>query len=127
MVLGVQWLKSLGLILWDFDKHTLAFVHHDHLMLWSATNQSSTPPSLMTTEVDPMGKLLLKFAALYVEPTCLPSTRGCDHIIRLLLETALVRPYRYAYPQKEVLEIIRMSMSALLLVKKSHGSWHLRL
>jgi hypothetical protein len=27
MVLGVQWLESLGSVLWDFASRTIAFVH----------------------------------------------------------------------------------------------------
>jgi hypothetical protein len=33
MVLGVQWLKSLGPILWDFSKRTIAFICNGHRVL----------------------------------------------------------------------------------------------
>jgi hypothetical protein len=33
MVLDVQWLESLGPILWDFGKRTIAFVHNGHRVL----------------------------------------------------------------------------------------------
>jgi hypothetical protein len=40
MVLGVQWLKSLGPILWDFGQCTLAFVSNGHHELWMTTSTS---------------------------------------------------------------------------------------
>jgi hypothetical protein len=38
MVLGVQWLESLGPILWDFTRRTITFVMDDHRVCWSATD-----------------------------------------------------------------------------------------
>ncbi|KAG8052918.1 hypothetical protein GUJ93_ZPchr0001g30437 [Zizania palustris] len=40
MVLGVQWLESLGPVLWDFSKCTMEFVCHGHHILWYVVNQS---------------------------------------------------------------------------------------
>jgi hypothetical protein len=49
MVLGVQWLESLGPILWDFKNRTMSFEHHGHVVRWSASSPP-TPlgPSLAT-------------------------------------------------------------------------------
>jgi hypothetical protein len=33
MVLSIQWLESLGLILWDFSKRTMSFVRNGHRVL----------------------------------------------------------------------------------------------
>jgi hypothetical protein len=33
MVLGVQWMESLGCILWDFSKRTMSFVRDGHRLL----------------------------------------------------------------------------------------------
>jgi hypothetical protein len=44
MVLGVQWLESLGPILWDFRRDTLAFVHNGHRVLWTTAASGSIPP-----------------------------------------------------------------------------------
>jgi hypothetical protein len=33
IVLGVQWWESLGPILWDFEKRTMAFVRNGHQVL----------------------------------------------------------------------------------------------
>jgi hypothetical protein len=37
MVLRVQWLESLGLILWDFNARTIIFVRNGHRFCWHAT------------------------------------------------------------------------------------------
>lgn len=37
MVLGMQWLESLGPILWDFSSHTMAFVRRGKHVLWQGT------------------------------------------------------------------------------------------
>jgi hypothetical protein len=42
MVLGVQWLESLGPILWDIGCHTLTFMCHGHRIQWSP----DSPPAL---------------------------------------------------------------------------------
>jgi hypothetical protein len=84
-------------------------------------------------------ELLLRFAALFAEPTGLPPQRQRCHQICLLPGTlpVAVRPYWYAQHQKQELErqctemlrqgVIRPSSSAfaapVLLVKKSDGSW----
>jgi hypothetical protein len=35
MVLDVQWLESLGLILWDFHNRAMTFVQNGHRMRWT--------------------------------------------------------------------------------------------
>lgn len=37
LVLGCQWLKTLGPILWDFEQHTMSFWRHDHPVKWRST------------------------------------------------------------------------------------------
>jgi hypothetical protein len=140
MVLGVQWLDSLGPVLWDFKNRTLSFERNGHTVRWSA---SAPPkplgPAIAAASGDIMGELLLHFVPLFAEPTGLPPHRQRCHQIRLLPGTppVAVRPYRYAHHQKQELEtqraemlrqgVIRASSSAfaapVLLVKKSDGSW----
>jgi hypothetical protein len=36
MVLGIQWVESLGPILWDFGCRTIVFVRNGHRVLWTA-------------------------------------------------------------------------------------------
>jgi hypothetical protein len=140
MVLGIQWLESLGPILWDFKNCTISFVRHGRAVRWSA----SAPPELLGPTIaaasgEVLEELLLRFVVLFTKPTGLPPQRQRCHQIRLLPGTppVAVRPYRYAQHQKQELErqctemlrqgVIRSSSSAfvmpVLLIKKSDGSW----
>jgi hypothetical protein len=138
MALGVQWLESLGPILWDFDRRTIAFVRNGHRVLWIAVAHPTAPPSLCTVSGDIMGDLLAHFAPLFVEPSVLPPPCQRLHQIRLApgMTPVVVQPYQYAHLQKEELEwqraemlahdVIRPSSSSLsapVLVKKHDRSW----
>jgi hypothetical protein len=139
MVLGVQWLESLGSMLWDFASRTIAFVHNGHHVLWTAAGSPTPSPCLAAVSANLIEDLLQSFASLFDTPTGMPPPRDRQHCIRLVLGTApvAVRPYRYAHLQKEELErqcavmltqgVIRPSSSAfsalVLLVKKVDDSW----
>ena len=91
------------------------------------------------TITDPVITVLDKYMDVFEWPERLPSRRGIEHHIHLNKGTnpINVRPYRYAYHQKEEMEklvgekissgLIRPSTSPLsspvLLVKKKDGSW----
>jgi hypothetical protein len=138
MVLGVQWLKSLDPVLWDFQRRTMAFVRNGRRIIWTASESSTAPHILAATSVDVMEDLLLQFTCIFTEPIGLPPVHQHSHQIRLLPGTGAVavRPYCYAYAQKELehqcadmlrLGIIRLSESTfsapVLLVRKHDGSW----
>jgi hypothetical protein len=80
MVLGVQWLESLGLFLWDFKNRTLSFERNGRTVRWSA---SAPPeplgPAIAAASGDVMGELLLRFAPLFTELTGLPPQRQHCH------------------------------------------------
>jgi hypothetical protein len=44
MVLGIQWLESLGPLLWDFERHTMAFIHDGHRIMWAMADTTPSPP-----------------------------------------------------------------------------------
>jgi hypothetical protein len=46
MVLGVQWLKSLGPILWDFGRRAMTFVQDGHRVMWCAADTGDPQPCL---------------------------------------------------------------------------------
>ncbi|XP_060969922.1 uncharacterized protein LOC133037114 [Cannabis sativa] len=88
----------------------------------------------------PQGRgLLSQFAAVFATPNQLPPFRSVDHRIFLQPGSAPVnvRPYRYPYFQKDVIEKLVQEMqdvgfirpstspysSPVLLVKKKDGSW----
>jgi hypothetical protein len=79
MVLGDQWLESLGPILWDFGKRTMAFVHVSHNVLWKAAGAPPPAPSLCTAPADLMEELLQAFAPLFAKPSGLPPPRQRTH------------------------------------------------
>jgi hypothetical protein len=141
VVLGIQWLKSLGPILWDFTNRTITFDRNGRRVKWTATGTTSPTPSIATASADLLPDLLQEFSSLFQDPTGLPPQRQQPHRIRLLPGTApvAVRPYRYAHLQKAELEkqcarvleqgMIRPSSSAfsapIILVKKANDSWQL--
>jgi hypothetical protein len=67
MVFGVQWLGTLGLILWDFAQHTLAFSCGGTRILWCGVDVTPSPASAAMTAVDGdlLDTLLEEFAALF--------------------------------------------------------------
>jgi len=108
MVLGVQWLGTLGPILWHFAKHTMAFKRGDRRVLWHGVDTTPGPSAAALTGpgVDLMDALLEEFAGLFTEPQGLPPRRYLCHCIRLKsgVGAVAIRHYRYAHTQKDELE-----------------------
>jgi predicted aspartyl protease len=140
MVLGVQWLGTLGTVLWDFARRTIAFQCGDKRVLWRGVDPTPGPSlAQMTAGGALLDALLEEFAGLFAEPQGLPPRRRSSHRIRLKPGTYVVavRPYRYAHLQKDELEkqcgemlrqgVIRPSSSVLsssaLLIRKPNGFW----
>ncbi|KAK1680969.1 hypothetical protein QYE76_041817 [Lolium multiflorum] len=124
-ILGLDFLSTLGPILWDLDHWRIP---------------AATPDGRRADEAQPLlADLLQQHGDLFDEPQGLPPSRPCDHRIHLLPNTApvAVRPYRYPQLQKDELErqvavmlaqgIIRISTSPfsapVLLVRKADGTW----
>jgi len=139
VVLGTAWLTSLGPILWDFRRLTLAFWRTDHQVCWQGSGAPQRRQLLSTSGPDLVQPLLDDFADVFAMPAGLPPPRSRDHHIHLLPGTdpIAVRPYRYAQLQKDELErqcrameeqgIIRRSTSPfsapVLLVRKADDLW----
>ena len=140
VVLGTQWLATLGPVVWDFAAPSMAFQLHGRPVHWTGV-PSATPPLLQSTVTTALllAELLATFEDIFAEPTGLPPPRSRDHSITLKPDVApvVVRPYRYLAAHKDELErqcstmiqqgIVRRSDSAfsspVLLVKKADGSW----
>jgi hypothetical protein len=73
MVLGVQWLESLGPIMWDFGRRTMAFMRDDCRICWTVAETEEWPTTLMMAEVDLMDYLLSQFPLIFSPPQGLPS------------------------------------------------------
>lgn len=175
VVLGMQWLQTLGPYIHDHKELTMEFSWQGSVVKLAGSrevgaHQSSTSQihamiregdvrdcfSLCATiskqggdtedyneeqSVLPMEgtTLLTKFQDIFAEPTQLPPRRNSDHRIFLQPGTSPVnvRPYRYPYFQKDVIEQLIQEMkscgfirastspysSPVLLVKKKDGSW----
>ncbi|KAK1617035.1 hypothetical protein QYE76_022552 [Lolium multiflorum] len=145
-ILGLDFLSTLGPILWDLDVLSLIFWREGGRRVhWTGMGSTGTSPQLhlMAAALDEahplLADLLQQHGDLFDEPQGLPPSRPCDHRIHLLPNTApvAVRPYRYPQLQKDELErqvavmlaqgIIRISTSPfcapVLLVRKTDGTW----
>jgi hypothetical protein len=139
MVLGCQWLRTLGPVLWDFSTHAMSFWWFDHPVQWHGIATASTSHLHSTTADNVLQRLLDEFLDVFATPTILPPSRSVDHRIHLLPGTApiAVRPYRYPQLLKDEIErqcsdmlaqgLIRPSTSPfstpVLMVKKKDGTW----
>lgn len=139
LVLGCDWLRTLGPIMWDFDRRSMAFWRDGHRVKWLGLDAPPVPHLAITMAQDLLRLLLDEFADLFATPTGLPPQRAFDHRIHLLLSTppVVVRPYWYPQLLKDEIEtrckamleqsIIRASTSAfsspVLLVRKRDGTW----
>jgi hypothetical protein len=87
VVLGVQWLKSLGPIMWDFAALTMAFIQGGRsICLFGCGGTPSTLYSLQPAD-DIMDTLLQTYTDIFEAPRGLPPQRAHDHRIHLLLGT----------------------------------------
>ena len=135
VVLGTQWLCTLGLISWDFKQLKMGFMHQDR-QIWlqgikptssliQAANEFLKQPitkrllmQIVSTEVADKSKalevstevlfLLEEYASVFKEPKGLPPCRGHEHQILLKPGTqpTCQRPYRYPYYRKTEIETI---------------------
>ncbi|WZZ69974.1 hypothetical protein YC2023_081344 [Brassica napus] len=162
--MGIQWLQSLGPILTDWKAQTLQLDWEGETHILNGLHQNEIQPTsreeiekearqghllfaLCSTAISPELKelnddfrvILEEFNGIFESPDGLPPPRDIEHTITLKEGTdpINVRPYRYAYFQKDEIErqvtdmlkagIIRTSTSPfsspVLLVKKKDGSW----
>lgn len=135
MVLGVQWLKTLGPVLTDYDQLTMKFVKDGQLIqlsgepkpqpeeaslhqLWRLVSTNSiatlfelqivTPTPAQpppTHHPDLLQPLLQKYSNLFDQPQKLPPPRSTDHHIPLLDGANLVNIRPYRYPHFQKQEI----------------------
>jgi hypothetical protein len=140
LVLGTQWLATLGDIVWNVAAGTMEFTVADQQVCWRSVAPPTPPRIHSASATEPLlADLLASFADVFAEPKGLPPARGRAHRIILKPDTApvAVRPYRYPAAHKTELEqqcttmiangIVRRSDSAfsspVLLVRKLDSSW----
>ena len=140
VVLGAQWLGTLGPVTWDFQRRTMSFTRQGRPICWPCV-QGATAAAICSTTASAslLDELLHSFHSVFAEPQGLPPPRSRDHSITLQpgAQPIAVRPYRYPATHKDELQhqcatmlsqgLIRRSSSAfsspVLLVKKADGSW----
>jgi hypothetical protein len=91
-ILGVDFLRTLGLITWDFDAQMIAFKHDGCPVVWHATLGLGAPlptaaVATTTAEWPMLDRLLQHHGAIFEEPQGLPPARPYDHRIHLLSGT----------------------------------------
>jgi predicted aspartyl protease len=146
LVLGADFLRTLGTILLDLDSLRMAFQWRGQRVFWrglGAPHSEGPETHTHSVNTDPdrpfIDNLLPEYDDVFAEPHGLPPSRPYDHRIHLLPRTTpvAVRPYRYPQLQKDELErqcsamlaqgIIWSSTSPfsapVLLVKKADDSW----
>lgn len=134
VILGIQWLLTLGRMELDPKEKSLIFTHQNtlillqgiqHLMMETSNKEKIRQEIRTTREIllmhieegekyrttptdltDQMDPLLQKYHTVFREPIELPSQRLIDHWIPLKDETwaVLIPPYRYLYFQKNEME-----------------------
>ncbi|KAJ0585794.1 putative nucleotidyltransferase, Ribonuclease H [Helianthus annuus] len=131
-ILGLEWLKSLGEVVHDWQHSWMRFIHqgvsvqlhgvHSGQSSFSALHQwlsmdgitvtssvdtslPSISPMLTTQQQTTLTSLLQQFEEIFQPPSSLPPSRTHDHSIRLSSSAPIcVRPYRYPHVQKTEIE-----------------------
>jgi hypothetical protein len=106
VILGIEFLHTLGPILWDFEDLCMAFTRGSRHILWkglgSPRDDIREPAARLvaaTLDQPLLDHLLHQFDDVFAEPCGLPPARPYDHRIHMLPGTAPVAVRPYYYPQ----------------------------
>ncbi|XP_026396023.1 uncharacterized protein LOC113290655 [Papaver somniferum] len=151
MVLGADWLRKLGDVMFNFSKLSVSFVHHgQYITLQGITNSPSllmmngsavkrfiektthglighllsvTTNPIPPPTPAPLLPLLSEYKDIFDEPTSLPPHRTLDHSITLKpnSQPPNQRPYRCPYIQKGVLGQLVKEMLSSGIIQHSHN------
>ena len=145
VILGIQWLRTLGKCEIDWGKHEYNFWYEGRKVSLTGDPLLHAPMGLCKS-IQPVAEVPVllqelpqQFQHVFEEASALPPIRGHEHAINLQPEVSpiSVRPYRYPQAHKEVMEnsvqemlslgAIRPSQSPysspVLLVKKKDNNW----
>lgn len=108
VVLGIQWLKTLGPIVWDFKALTMDFLRKGKQVTLHGRQQELKPQvyCIRDTRDSSLELVLVEFSDLFHAPNGLLPIRSCDHRICLFPGSSpvVVRSYRYPHVQKDEIE-----------------------
>ncbi|GJY35391.1 reverse transcriptase [Tanacetum coccineum] len=107
MVLGIQWLSTLGVIQCDFKILVMEFVKDGQKCVLRGTPQS-TLQWMQDKQNLQIQTLLNTFPSVFKSPKELPPIRSHDHTILLLPNTAPIniRPYKHPPNQKDAIKLM---------------------
>lgn len=145
VILGMQWLRTLGKCQIDWEKHEYVFWYQGREVTLLGDPTLHTPKltcktiQLQSEVPDSVLQVVRKFERVFQEPTGLPPEKGKEHgiILQPGAGPVNVRPYRYPHAHKEIMEKAVQEMlasgairpshspysSPVLLVKKKDNSW----
>jgi len=84
VVLGTQWLATLGPVLWDFGALTMSFWRGGRQLRWSGTASTAGTTVQSCVATDFLNAILEEFAVVFTEPSGMSPARSRDHAINLL-------------------------------------------
>ncbi|CAA7021556.1 unnamed protein product [Microthlaspi erraticum] len=153
IILGVQWLRTLGKRQIDWDKHEYSFMYQGKQVTLKGDPSLHTPKlsfkylqpefvekkqraalSLSNTQISPQQEPVLappiaavveKYAHVFQPPSSLPPIRGREHAINLHsgMGPISVRTYRYPHAHKEAMEKLVQEMLRDGLIRPSHSPY----
>ncbi|GJY77978.1 reverse transcriptase [Tanacetum coccineum] len=105
MVLGIQWLSTLGNINCNFKNLTMKFNYQGKKVVLRGSQKGRGTDENLVDNL-PLQQILSTYADVFAMPTALPPPRAHDHTISLLSNTprVTVRPYTLPPNQKDVVE-----------------------
>ncbi|GJV39840.1 retrotransposon-related protein [Tanacetum coccineum] len=117
MVLGIQWLSTLGDICYNFHQLKMSFKYNGKHMTLRGTNKSTM--YWMT------GKQSTRIQYVFAVPTTLPPQRTHDHKDPLIEGTLSVniRPYRHPPTQKDAIELMVKELLDARVIRHSQSSF----
>ncbi|GKC95235.1 retrotransposon-related protein [Tanacetum coccineum] len=140
MVLGVQWLATLGDIMWNFTSLTMQFQHEGRHVALRGTTKSpmqclcvpatsvmsldvTYKPVFGVTEEQALSELLKEFEDVFALPTSLPPQRQRDHIIPLKegVIPVNIRPYKHPPGQKDAIETMVQELLDSKVIRPSNS------
>jgi len=148
MVLGIQWLKSLGPIFWDFSSLKMEFQKEGKKVLIYGMEVEKSEVDCSPTFLQELRRveeglilqiwelgsvqneipkqiknLLLEFMEVFQELKEIPPSRSHDHSIVLKKGTSPINvcPYRYPYYQKSEIEKLIKELLAMGIIRPSQN------
>ncbi|KAJ9558566.1 LOW QUALITY PROTEIN: hypothetical protein OSB04_013180 [Centaurea solstitialis] len=142
MILGIEWLKTLGDVLHNWEAQTMRFLFRGKSVYIQGMSESEAPQqhfvidtrgcksnssadTLFPKQQRDLQLLFDKFKAVFRDPTGLPPTRSCDHGIVLVSPSSpiCVRPYRYPHVQKAEIEIQVQELLSMGMIRPSKSAF----